>query len=92
MKAPTSFSDFDFLSLSFCRGAAPVTAMAIALCTPQAGDDEEDRFDRMEKLIEKAMKRMTTSKGGSVFLKNEHHTERYSIMEALSENSNCRFH
>merc|ERR1712226_140145 len=29
-----------------------------------AGDDEEDRFDRMEKLIEKAMKRMTTSKGG----------------------------
>merc|ERR1711897_89987 len=30
-----------------------------------AGDDEEDRFDRMEKLIEKAMKRMTSgSKGG----------------------------
>merc|ERR1719356_759418 len=29
-----------------------------------AGDDEEDRFDRMEKLIEKAMKRMTTGKGG----------------------------
>jgi len=28
-----------------------------------AGDDEEDRFDRMEKLIEKAMKRMS-SKGG----------------------------
>jgi len=30
------------------------------------GDDEEDRFDRMEKLIEKAMKRMgTRAKGGS---------------------------
>jgi len=30
-----------------------------------AGDDEEDRFDRMEKLIEKAMKRMSSgSKGG----------------------------
>merc|ERR1719356_962101 len=29
-----------------------------------AGDDEEDRFDRMEKLIEKAMKRMTTKGGG----------------------------
>merc|ERR1719282_1409412 len=30
-----------------------------------AGDDEEDRFDRMEKLIEKAMKRMTSGgKGG----------------------------
>merc|ERR1719326_2452340 len=28
-----------------------------------AGDDEEDRFDRMEKLIEKAMKRMTSSGG-----------------------------
>jgi hypothetical protein len=28
-----------------------------------AGDDEEDRFDRMEKLIEKAMKRMSTTKG-----------------------------
>merc|ERR1712039_56501 len=26
-----------------------------------AGDDEEDRFDRMEKLIEKAMKRMSSS-------------------------------
>merc|ERR1712039_973747 len=29
----------------------------------QAGDDEEDRFERMEKLIEKAMKRMTSSGG-----------------------------
>merc|ERR1719284_1836327 len=29
-----------------------------------AGDDEEDRFDRMEKLIEKAMKRMSSSAGG----------------------------
>merc|ERR1719188_2963041 len=29
-----------------------------------AGDDEDDRFERMEKLIEKAMKRMTTSKSG----------------------------
>merc|ERR1719277_2371855 len=28
------------------------------------GDDEEDRFERLEKLIEKAMKRMTSSKGG----------------------------
>jgi len=27
-----------------------------------AGGDEEDRFERMEKLIEKAMKRMTSSK------------------------------
>merc|ERR1711920_292700 len=26
-----------------------------------AGDDEEDRFERLEKLIEKAMKRMTSS-------------------------------
>jgi len=37
----------------------------------QAGDDEEDRFERMEKIIEKAMKRMSTSrrdkkKGGQV--------------------------
>merc|ERR1719343_1344760 len=30
-----------------------------------AGDDEEDRFERMEKLIEKAMKRMTSSGKGS---------------------------
>merc|ERR1712217_643786 len=34
----------------------------------QAGDDEEDRFERMERLIEKAMKRLTSSgakkKGG----------------------------
>merc|ERR1712217_996679 len=30
----------------------------------QAGDDEEDRFERMERLIEKAMKRMTSSRGG----------------------------
>merc|ERR1712113_866017 len=30
----------------------------------QAGDDEEDRFERMERLIEKAMKRMTYSRGG----------------------------
>ena len=34
-----------------------------------AGDDEDDRFDRMEKLIEKAMKRLGASggrkKGGS---------------------------
>jgi len=29
-----------------------------------AGNDEEDRFDRMEKLIEKAMKRMTGGRGG----------------------------
>jgi len=29
-----------------------------------AGDDEEDRFDRMEKLIEKAMKRMSSGGGG----------------------------
>merc|ERR1711920_803754 len=29
----------------------------------QAGDDEEDRFERMERLIEKAMKRMTSSRG-----------------------------
>merc|ERR1712190_283469 len=29
----------------------------------QAGDDEEDRFERMERLIEKAMKRMTSSGG-----------------------------
>jgi len=29
-----------------------------------AGDDEEDRFERLEKLIEKAMKRMTSTKGG----------------------------
>merc|ERR1712157_399854 len=29
-----------------------------------AGDDEEDRFDRMEKLIEKAMKRMSSGSGG----------------------------
>jgi len=29
-----------------------------------AGDDEEDRFEKLEKLIEKAMKRMTGSKGG----------------------------
>jgi hypothetical protein len=29
-----------------------------------AGDDDEDRFDRMEKLIEKAMKRIGTSGGG----------------------------
>jgi len=29
-----------------------------------AGDDEEDRFEKLEKLIEKAMKRMTSSKGG----------------------------
>jgi len=28
-----------------------------------AGDDEEDRFERLEKLIEKAMKRMTSTKG-----------------------------
>jgi len=28
-----------------------------------AGDDEEDRFEKLEKLIEKAMKRMTGSKG-----------------------------
>merc|ERR1711862_286347 len=28
----------------------------------QAGDDEEDRFDRMEKLIEKAMKRITQTR------------------------------
>jgi len=27
----------------------------------QLGDDEDDRFERMEKLIEKAMKRMTTA-------------------------------
>merc|ERR1712190_330067 len=35
----------------------------------QAGDDEEDRFERMERLIEKAMKRLTSSgakkKGGA---------------------------
>merc|ERR1712060_675491 len=31
----------------------------------QAGDDEEDRFDRMEKLIEKAMKRMSSGSKGS---------------------------
>merc|ERR1712187_592639 len=30
----------------------------------QAGDDEEDRFEKMERLIEKAMKRMTSSRGG----------------------------
>merc|ERR1712194_489678 len=30
----------------------------------QAGDDEEDRFERMERLIEKAMKRLTSSRGG----------------------------
>merc|ERR1712060_336690 len=30
----------------------------------QAGDDEEDRFERMERLIEKAMKRMTSTRGG----------------------------
>jgi len=30
-----------------------------------AGDDEEDRFDRMEKLIEKAMKRMASGGKGS---------------------------
>merc|ERR1712107_150826 len=30
----------------------------------QAGDDEEDRFERMERLIEKAMKRMTSARGG----------------------------
>merc|ERR1711920_257638 len=30
----------------------------------QAGDDEDDKFERMEKLIEKAMKRMTSSRGG----------------------------
>merc|ERR1712066_646868 len=30
----------------------------------QAGDDEEDRFERMERLIEKAMKRMTLARGG----------------------------
>merc|ERR1711948_229068 len=29
----------------------------------QAGDDEEDRFERMERLIEKAMKRMTSAGG-----------------------------
>merc|ERR1712226_882317 len=29
----------------------------------QAGDDEEDRFERMERLIEKAMKRLTSSGG-----------------------------
>jgi len=29
-----------------------------------AGDDEEDRFEKLEKLIEKAMKRMTSGKGG----------------------------
>jgi len=29
-----------------------------------AGDDEEDRFEKLEKLIEKAMKRMTSTKGG----------------------------
>jgi len=29
------------------------------------GDDEEDRFDRMEKLIEKAMKRMSSGSKGS---------------------------
>jgi len=29
-----------------------------------AGDDEEDRFEKIEKLIEKAMKRMTSTKGG----------------------------
>merc|ERR1719447_1663775 len=28
-----------------------------------AGDDEEDRFEKLEKLIEKAMKRMTSTKG-----------------------------
>ena len=28
-----------------------------------AGDDEEDRFERMERLIDKAMKRMTSSRG-----------------------------
>jgi len=28
------------------------------------GDDEEDRFERMEKLMQKAMKRMSGSKGG----------------------------
>jgi len=31
----------------------------------QAGDDEDDRFERMEKLIEKAMKRIVQSKGGT---------------------------
>merc|ERR1712190_437622 len=30
----------------------------------QAGDDEEDRFDKMERLIEKAMKRMASSGRG----------------------------
>jgi len=30
----------------------------------QAGDDEEDRFERMERLIEKAMKRMTSARSG----------------------------
>jgi len=29
-----------------------------------AGDDEEDRFDKLEKVIEKAMKRMTSGGGG----------------------------
>merc|ERR1719453_776916 len=29
-----------------------------------AGDDEDDKFERLEKLIEKAMKRMTTTKSG----------------------------
>merc|ERR1719277_1170504 len=28
------------------------------------GEDEDDRMERMEKLIDKAMKRMTSSKGG----------------------------
>jgi len=31
----------------------------------QAGDDEDDRFERMEKLIEKAMKRIAQSKGSA---------------------------
>merc|ERR1712039_536478 len=29
----------------------------------QAGDDEEDRFERMERLIEKAMKRLASGSG-----------------------------
>merc|ERR1719437_13342 len=29
----------------------------------QAGDDEEDRFDKMENLIQKAMKRLSSSGG-----------------------------
>jgi len=45
------------------------TSQAAQWPQEEAGDDEEDRFDRMEKLIEKAMKRIGTSggrrKGGS---------------------------